>query len=166
LKLHYRFFSALMISLSLFSVSFSTAGYEHVGLADDIVKLSEKWWGLSFEKFPSIAGLNYGDYSQGDHPSRKGIKVIMPKKIEGKWAPKELPPLEFDFTDDKGLIEITGFYPGTQSDVMAVLIDRYGKPTRQLTAIGMTSYVWEFDKSDLELTPVSFSLRPKTPPGA
>src|SRR5712692_7227261 len=121
MKFRYRLFSALILSIALPSVSFSTAAHKNLGPADDIVRLSEKWWGLSLEKFPSVVGLSYGDYSQGEHPSRKGVKVIMPfaKKVEGKWAPKELPPLEFDFTDAKGLVEISGFYPGKQNDVVA-----------------------------------------------
>jgi hypothetical protein len=135
-----------------------------LAMSKDIVKLSEEWWGVSIGRFPAISGLTYGDYSEGDHPTRRGYKVILPfaKRIENKWLPKELRPFEFDFTDEKGLVEISGFYKGKQEEVVARLTDRYGKPSRELRAIGLVTYVWDFDRTSLDVTSVFFSLHPRS----
>jgi hypothetical protein len=94
---------------------------------------------------------------------RHGHNVIAPfaKKTENKWTPKELPLLAFIFTDEKGLVEITGFYKGKQTEVVAALTEYYGKHSREARVLGMVSYGWDFDKTFLEITSVSFSMYPK-----
>lgn len=130
--------------------------------SNDLVTLSQGWWGTSIDDFPKKAGLQSGEYSIADHPSRPGVRVILvSSRAAARWEPKELPAFELDFTTSAGLHEIDGYYRGTQDEVLASLITRYGKPSRGIVELGMRAYGWEFGKTHLDLTPSFYRLVPK-----
>jgi len=117
---------------------------------------------VAFDGFPNLAGLRRGEYSAGDKPNTPGYKVIMPirKANVSRWRPRELDPLAFEFSAENGLVEISGFLRKgeTQEAVLGVLTQRYERPSRALRALNMVTYVWDFDKSVLELSSVIFRL--------
>lgn len=132
----------------------------------DLVTLSEGWWGTPIDEFAKRAGLAHGEYSQGDHPVRQGVKVIVPisKKIAGKWEPQELPPLAFEFTSENGLEEINGFCcsRGKQAEIVEILTRRYGKYSTTSKTLDLVTYVWVFDKTVLEIHPFLFRIFPRS----
>jgi hypothetical protein len=135
-------------------------------IASDLFRLSEDWWGVGFEEFPRVASLGKNEYAAGEEPSSPSYMVIMPTGLVNSrmWTPKELDPLAFRFLKQKGLVEISGFLRkgDTQEEVLKVLRDRYGKPTRSMQALNMTIYLWIFGKSALELSPFRFKLFPSS----
>lgn len=148
-----QFATAAAISLTL--------AFSALAADNDLVRLSQNWWGVSIEEFPKKAGLQPGDYSVGDHPSRKGIKVIVINpKAAARWEPKEIPAFEFDFTPEGGLQEIGGFIKGTQKEALAALIARYGHYKGVTQLLGMYAYGWEVGKTELGLGYNLYSLHP------
>lgn len=128
---------------------------------NDLIRLSQTWWGVSFEDFPKVAGLQPGDYSVGDHPVENGVHVIVTNNSAlSRWEPRELPPLSFSFTAEEGLREIDGFYKGSQSEVLASLTTRYGSPDASSSALGMSAFGWHFEKTFLDLRYGIFVILP------
>lgn len=138
---------------------------EEISEDSDLVKLSGGWWGKSFDEFPMLSGLTAPDYSTGSDPTNPGKKVLLPRADISirKWAPRELVPFVFTFQEStaQGLIEIAGFLGGqSQEKFLKILTDRYGSPTRILRALGFTTYVWDFDRSVLEVNYIGFKIYP------
>ena len=142
---------------------------------NDLVRLSANWWGLTYDKFPSVVGMKPLDYQLTDNPlstkEDKG-KVVLPTHdfCSKNWTPEELEPLAFLFRGDEGLVEIKAFLPEKKGDanpmasVVRTLVARYGSPTTiqespYLPGIS-TLVVWEFDKTVLEVNSLSFKIYP------
>ena len=132
------------------------------GASNDLVILSNGWWGTSIDDFLKKAGLKPGEYSAGDHPSEKGVKVIIVNmQAAAKWEPKELPAHFFYFRATTGLYDISEFIKGTPEEVFEVLKKRYGQPARGSQAIGMKAYGWDFEKTTLQLRHNLYQLKPR-----
>jgi hypothetical protein len=142
---------------------------------NDLVKLSANWWGLSYEKFPSVVGMKAQDYSSGDSPGsaqEKKEKVVMPTHdfCLKNWTPEELEPLAFVFRGDEGLVEIKAFLPEEKGDanpmasVVKSLVARYGNPSTVEGSPyepGISNLaVWKFDKTVLEVNSLLFKIYP------
>jgi len=154
--------TAIGLCAVLGSAALADSSERPSGPTNDLIRLSQSWWGTPIEEFPKKAGLQPGEYSVSDHPSRSGVKVVVvTPQAAARWEPKELPAFEFDFSPAVGLQEISGFYKGTQKDVLAALTSRYGKHNREVEVLGMRAYGWEFDKSYLDLTYSNYNLIPK-----
>lgn len=130
-----------------------------------IVALSQGWWGVRIEDFPTVVGLQPGEYQMTDNPVDKSTKIIIirSKRFENTWRPREIPPFSFEFSPTDGLIEISGFYKGTQDQVYEVLKEKYGLPTRRVKALNMQAYGWDFLWTYLDLTAVYFQLSIQDP---
>ena len=86
--------------------------------------------------------------------------IIVPRGKQ--WEPPEIPPLSFEFEPGEGLLEISGFIKGKREDVVAALISRYGNYNRTLTALDLTTCVWELDGTILEVSDWSFRIFPRS----
>jgi hypothetical protein len=134
------------------------------GVAVDVVRAAGSWWGVTLADFPKVAGLKAGDYQQGEKPLNKDVTVIVPiaRRTQGRWVPEDLPPFSFEFTEGRGLVEIGGFTKGKDNDaVIDRLVARYGKYTSRVSAVGLTTYGWEFDRTSLEVSGGFFWIRPR-----
>ena len=148
----------LILALSL-SISTNVLAQ---GVSDDLVMLSNGWWGTSIQEFPEKAGLKPGDYSSGDHPSEKDVRVIVVNaRAAAKWEPKELPARYFYFRPATGLYDISEFIRGTPEEVFEVLKKRYGQPVRSTQALGMKAYGWDFENTTLQLRHNLYQLTPR-----
>jgi len=130
-----------------------------------IVTLSQGWWGVHIEDFPTVVGLQPGEYYMGDNPGDKSTKIIIirSKRFKNTWRPREIPPFSFVFSPTDGLIEISGFYKGKQDQVYEVLKEKYGLPTRRLKTLNMWAYGWDFLWTHLDLTAAYFLLSIQDP---
>lgn len=151
---------------------------------DDLVKLSGDWWNTTPERFIALTKMTTPDYTLGVSPipGEQNFKSLLPtpELRSKKWTPQELPPLEFKFKDHQGLISISGFLKQAGADqldpnqklptgitvsqaaAVRALASRYGKPSRIIgfaiaPGLGAT-YVWEFDKTILEVSGATFIL--------
>jgi len=130
--------------------------------ANDIVRLSESWWGTSIDDFPIKAGLRPGEYSITDNPTKAREKIIMISiGAASRFEPSELPAYALYFNYDNLLYEISWFIKGTIEEVLIVLTNRYGKPNSEIQVIGMKAYSWSFDNTSLELRHNLYQLIPK-----
>jgi len=131
---------------------------------NDLVRLAKGWWGLSPDEFIAKSGLAPGEYSRGPHPADPNTTVVFP--LVDKWEPPQLPPLEFDFLDGKGLVKISGFFRQNegQAAVLAAMVERYGPYQNSSSALNMSAYGWEIDGSLLDVRSILFDIVPATSP--
>jgi hypothetical protein len=143
------------------------AGPVRANPGPDLVALAESSWGAPIEGFAERAGLRPGEYSQGTLPPPRPqyIQVISPlrKMTAGRWEPTELFPSTFGFTKPAGLREISGALSDTVRQPQAVMAATrlYGPPTRSTEALDMTTHIWVFKRTVLEISPFTFRLYPK-----
>jgi hypothetical protein len=133
----------LVLAVALFSQSTRSLAQDTKSSERDLAVLSGNWWGISLDKFLSIARLPADEYLLLDHPLQKGHKVVSVLMRPGtpRWEPKGFEAPFFYFSPD-GLYEIDGHYGGSQSEMRTYFIGRYGPPSGGAQALGLYSNSW------------------------
>jgi len=132
--------------------------------SNDIIVLSQSWWGVQVADFPHVAGLNPGEFTQIDDadPNQPNVTAIIPKGgVSNGWMPKELQIFSISFEGKSGLQAIRGTTSGTESEVRGALEARYGQP-ELVAAMGQRTYIWTFKRAKLIVSGSfgSFSIEP------